>query len=662
MPGVKRRRGFSVMTIIRYVVFFLFILGITLPLTAERIDRYDVTLRVHSDGTLDVNETISYDFEGAWRHGIFRDIPKAIRPASSRQHKRKSHLTILGREVQPGLLTRTIDLGLGDFRVTMDGKPVRWIRQSIRSSRAGEMVRLRIGDPDRTLTGVHRYAIRYRVAKGVLPASDGSGDAIRWNAVGTGWNVPIRRAHIEVILPPKLSRNNVKVRSYAGRYGSTRSVRSPIRWIDSHRFVLEDEALFPHEGITVEVIYPEGLLGQSGKQNVAVPFSERLIESLPLPLAILYLFFLGKLARKGKDPRAYSRSVAVQYYPPEGLSLLQAGLLLDAYADRQDIAPAIVELAQKGYLTIEETDNGTVLRRIEDADESKLTEDQRALLDQILFPTGPTFVVSTTDRDRREVLSSALNDLNNTLYDWSVRAGYFKENPSKARWIFLAKAIGFVLPIVAMIFYVVSRQVGADTFFLLIFAGVFISVGIGALLKAWKSGSISQTIFSVLWLGVAVFVFSFLLEDDFGSWTNLLLYPPLWVLVLLVFGIAHFYRRVGPYTHKGAQIHNHLLGLKEFVTRVEKDRIRRFLEQDPHYLDRLLPYAILFGVTDAWRELYDEFQVPAPVWFVGDFDDLGDFAQDMGTAASPPPSDSGGFSGGGDFSGGGGGGGGGGSW
>ncbi len=623
----------------RLVTFFL-ILGLWGPLLAERITQYDVTIRVETSGSLEINETIDYDFEGAWRHGIFRDIPETIRLTPH---------------------SRPVDLGLGDFEVTMDGRPVRWVREGIRSDQAGSMVRLKIGDPDHTLTGVHRYTLLYRVQKGVLPASDGSGDAIRWNAIGTGWNVPIRRAHIEVILPPVLSRDNVRVRSYAGRYGSTRSVRSPVRWLDAHRFVLEDEALFPHEGITVEVIYPEGLLGQSGKANVSVPLSERLIESLPLPLAILYLFFIGRLARKGEDPGTKRTSVAPQYYPPKGLSLLEAGLLLDAYADRQDIAPAIVELAQKGYLTIEETPNGTVLHRVESADESKLTEDQRILLRQILFPTASTFPISTTDRDRRERLSTALDELNDTLYEWSVQKGYFNRNPAKARKNFLIKAILFALPILALISYDIAQKYGSENIVLILFAGAFFSVGFGAVLKAWRERSIVQGIFAAIWLTVVVFVFSQLLVSIFDGWRGLI-FGPVGYLILLFFGIAHFYRRVGPYTPEGARIHNHLLGLKEFVTRVEKDRIRRFLKQDPHYLDRLLPYAILFGVTDAWRELYEEFQVPTPVWFVGDFDDLGDFTRDMGTAASPPPSDTGGFSGGGGFSSGGGGGGGGGSW
>ena len=49
------------------------------------------------------------------------------------------------------------------------------------------------------------------------------------------------------------------------------------------------------------------------------------------------------------------RSIAVQYEPPKDLSLLQSGLILDRFTDNEDFAPAVLELAQQGYLEIIQT-------------------------------------------------------------------------------------------------------------------------------------------------------------------------------------------------------------------------------------------------------------------------------------------------------------------
>jgi len=82
---------------------------------------------------------------------------------------------------------------------------------------------------------------------------------------------------------------------------------------------------------------------------------------------------------------------------------------------------------------------------------------------------------------------------------------------------------------------------------------------------------------------------------------------------------------------------------------------------DPLYLDKALPFAMLFGISKHWLKLYEELNVSYPYWYHGYPYGLGDFSDSM-QSASTPPSSSGGVSGGGGFSGGGGGGGGGGSW
>ena len=42
---------------------------------AEKINNYQVDLVVNKDATVNVTETIVYDFESAKKHGIFRFIP-----------------------------------------------------------------------------------------------------------------------------------------------------------------------------------------------------------------------------------------------------------------------------------------------------------------------------------------------------------------------------------------------------------------------------------------------------------------------------------------------------------------------------------------------------------------------------------------------------------
>jgi Predicted membrane protein (DUF2207) len=109
-------------------------------------------------------------------------------------------------------------------------------------------------------------------------------------------------------------------------------------------------------------------------------------------------------------------------------------------------------------------------------------------------------------------------------------------------------------------------------------------------------------------------------------------------------------------------------GYKLFLSSVEKYR-QPFFERQHVFMD-ILPYAIIFGVTDKLAKAFDALGVipPEPSWYVGMHpftliafgEGLGTFAHSFNTVAVSAPSSS--ESGGGGFSGGGLGGGGGGSW
>lgn len=119
----------------------------------EHVALTQVHVAVRPDGTAQVTEVIDYDFANESRHGIFRDVPDLVA-----------------------------------------NRPVR-----VSSDAPDDVVvtgqRIRIGDPDRKVSGQHRYRITYELA-GVAPEG-----RLRLDAVGTGWEVPISRALIVVTGP-----------------------------------------------------------------------------------------------------------------------------------------------------------------------------------------------------------------------------------------------------------------------------------------------------------------------------------------------------------------------------------------------------------------------------------------------------------------------------
>jgi Predicted membrane protein (DUF2207) len=127
----------------------------------ERISRLWAGAAVGGDGAARITEVIDYDFGSQRRHGIFRDVP-GLDPA---------------RPVEVSSAT-------APDQVEVTG--------------TAQQARVRIGDPDETVSGRHRYRIAYPLA-GVAP-----GGRLAWDAVGTAWPVPIAGVELHVVAPWRL--------------------------------------------------------------------------------------------------------------------------------------------------------------------------------------------------------------------------------------------------------------------------------------------------------------------------------------------------------------------------------------------------------------------------------------------------------------------------
>gem|GEM_PF-1962070 len=97
------------------------------------IDQYHVDMQLHEDASMDVVETLDVNFT-APRHGIYREIP-LLDSANEYSH-------IHDISVDDNLLADQTD--------------------------DGETLTLKIGDPNRTVTGMKRYTIRYTIDNAIV--------------------------------------------------------------------------------------------------------------------------------------------------------------------------------------------------------------------------------------------------------------------------------------------------------------------------------------------------------------------------------------------------------------------------------------------------------------------------------------------------------------
>jgi len=177
-----------------------------------------------------------------------------------------------------------------------------------------------------------------------------------------------------------------------------------------------------------------------------------------------------------------------------------------------------------------------------------------------------------------------------------------------------------------------------------------------------KSGLTFQTIFVVAGFLVAILAVVLAVNGYFLSLPAMLLT----MLVVFIFAILMPKR-----TQMGTEVFWKTQGFKLYMETAEKYRAE-FYEKE-NIFEKLLPYAIMFGMTKLWikkmKEIYGEeyFNSYHPAWFIGgnlasfDADSFASHIDNLSSAMASSVS-TGSGAGGGGGSGGGGGGGGGGGW
>ncbi|MGZ5343183.1 MAG: DUF2207 domain-containing protein [Actinomycetota bacterium] len=586
-------------------VLATFVLAAPAQAVFERIGRYDVAIVIEDDGSLTITETIAYDFGTTPRHGIIREIPTTLRYDDT--YDREYPLTVLS-------VTATGDAS-ADYTIEHPG---------------GGVTAIKVGDPDRTISGRHTYEIRYRV-EGAL---NGFPDHVElyWNAIGDEWDVPIGVAKSTVTGPAAIQR----VACYAGYQGSTTPCDKATADGTVARFTARDLPAFG--GMTVVVSLPKGSVPTptpvlverwSPTRAFAVTPATGAASGGLLVVAVGGIGFL--IWRTGRDrrwrggqvdqvmgnPTGEAQSVPlfeggasapVEFAPPENLRPGQIGTLLDERANTLDVTASIVDLAVRGYLLIQEIPKEGLfgkpdwtLIRLEKADDDLLTYERKLL--NGLFEDGTEVTLSSL----RNTFAARLKGVEESLYVDAVTQGWFTARPDKVRTSWNRRG------------------------WLLLLAGI----GLTFVLARWTHWGI---------VGIPVIVAGLLL---------------VW-----------FDRFMPARTPKGTATLRRVRGFRTVIETAET-HMSRWAEEE-NVFPRFLPFAIVFGVTEKWAKAFEGlareqdtswYLSPRPFVYADFADSMDGFAVSSGgmLASVPAASGSSGFGGGG-FSGGGGGGGGGGSW
>jgi hypothetical protein len=551
----------------RIIFTFLAFIVTTHTAYAEEIRSFTSDVTIQQSGIISVRETIDYTFTVP-RHGIYREVPYLTKNQDGKEYK--SDIKVVS----------VVDEKNGAYTYT--------------TTDTGEGIKLKIGDAQTTLTGDKQYNITYEVAGALGYFSDH--DELYWNVTGNAWEIPIQNTSVKIQLPANIPAESVQVICYTGSKGSdqkncTTNVEKNIVTVKSNMYFSSGE------GLTFAISFPKGSVAVLepkpytrfentwyGKLILAIIFIIlgvlAFVWYIGLPLYIPYRWY-----RFGRDPE--SQEARAWYDAPKNknghpLTPAETGGLVDETVDHRDIFGSLVQLAQRGYLTISETkkDDFTLIRKKEN--DAQLLPFESRLLNAL-------FDDKSQVRIKDIKIQTAILDVQQKLYSQMVQNGFFNESPEAVR----------------------------TRYYIL-----------GGL--ALMTGNIV--------LGIIAFLFG---------------------------------KNMPRKTDTGAQQAAVGRALKTFLS--SQERQLTFQAKNQMMFEKLLPYAIAFGVEKIWADRFRDIVLAQPDWYTSynhSSFNAALFANSMhrsvssfSTAATPTRSTTGhssGFSGG--FSGGGGGGGGGGSW
>jgi uncharacterized membrane protein len=402
---------------------------------AEIIHSFDTNIAAHKNGTMDITEIINYDFGNLEKHGIYRYIPTFAKVGDLYRIYKISNVKIL-RDDQYEQFT---------------------------TSQADEQFNIKIGNPDKTISGAHIYKISYSIENGI-GSNYSDHDEIYWNITGNGWKIPIEKVNAKVTVD--FDAKQTSLLCFTGSLGS----KDKICNTDSG-LVKTTGILSSGEGLTIVAVYPvntfpKSVLSKNPPKTIGQIVFDLIIKNyyliyiflnIILPIILIYWYLKHKNKKRFGPP-------AVNFDIPKDekgniISPALAGTIDTAKLERDDVVATLFDLAIRKYIKIEELkklrkllpdSSDHVITKLKD--DAKLSAFEKILFKR-LFKNGDEIELSSLKIDFYETYGKIENEIFKNL----VEKKYYFKNPKYQKGILITLAVlsmfGFNFILTAVLFF-----------------------------------------------------------------------------------------------------------------------------------------------------------------------------------------------------------------
>ena len=297
----------------------------------EVVEKFEISLSLQTNSDIRIKERIHYYFSTP-KHGIYRNIPINKRSEGNR-------------------LKTPTSIKINSILYYPSDNPASIGNSYSKEVSLNDEVVLKIGDADRTITGLYIYEIDYTVKNGINYFEDH--DELYWNIIGTGWTVPINSVEAKINVPGVIQ----DTVCYTGVYGSTGTNCQITKESDTSLLLTNTTPLRENEAITIAVSMPKGsIVDVLEKENENIKRNNILYSSSLLLIPLFYLF--------GSKLKSRKKIVAPSFTPPKDINPLVASYLLSKGRLRSKyITAEIIYLAIQRFIDIEQKERKEYILR-----------------------------------------------------------------------------------------------------------------------------------------------------------------------------------------------------------------------------------------------------------------------------------------------------------
>ena len=439
----------------------------------------------------------------------------------------------------------------------------------------------------------HTYRIKddYCLTK----AQEGA-NALALTPIGTGWNCEITNISVKIKLPEGYVANSVNC-FYQSISGNVETAEIVTETVDSRTVISFED----YENVILNYALRFDLEFEEGALTTYFDFTPYwfVIAAAVILLFVIALKFLA--FNKG------TLTPVINFEAPNKMNPLLMGKLIDGKIDSEDITSMIFYWADKGYLKINLDDqrDPAIIRIVKALPQD--APDYEQLMFAEMFDGQDAIKPSmlkykfyrTVDR-----VTKTVNDRTKELYEKkSVILSYA-----------LALLGGLMLGLAPLVLALsqISLHYLIIAPFIAIVPLFFVNVfSMGLVNNKYKSKKGVKIAFICAAIGISALttLFYTLFVPSF-----ILGIIPKILLCLIACATAGTAVIIITRTKEYTEQLNEIVGFKNFIELVEKDKLEKLLEDDPQFYYHVLPYAQVLGVSDKWEDKFKDITVQPPQW------------------------------------------------